>query len=158
MIGAGTWVKTKDFERRLKKLNSKIRLVPGKLEGSGVYLYQPRHPESHKGLTYVAGYPSPKYFRKIPQWNFRTYEFLTSEGDPRIVHGWNEVIHELVGKGVCGSGKAKSVFPEYRERINSYSTTQTGVKHRKIDGHHDFWIDDTILEMNKKRESPVRPY
>lgn len=158
MIGAGTWVGSKDFEKRLKKLNSKIRLVPGLMEGSGVYLYQPRNPQAVKGLTQVAGYPSPKYFRKIPQWNFRTYEFMTSEGDPRIVHGWNEILHKLIDRGVCGSGRAKKVFPYYMPRILSYRTTDTGVRHGRVGLNHEFWVTDAELVMDRKRESITRAY
>ena len=141
----------KDFEKKLKRLNSKIRLIPGKLEASGVYIHQPRHPDSYEGLTHVGGYPTPKHFPKIPQWNFRTYEFLTSEGDPRIVHGWNEVVHHLIGAGMFGSGRAKKAFPSLRLGILSHRTKDTAVYHKKTAGYHRFFVDeDKQLFMDKK--------
>lgn len=62
----------KEFVRKLKKLNSRIRVFPGSGRVDGIYLYMPKHPVSNPetGLKHLGSMPSSRLFSSLPKFSF----------------------------------------------------------------------------------------
>lgn len=102
------------LENRLRRLNSKFRLIAGPNMLSGVYLHLPLHPDSNPvtGNYHLCGMPSPRRFWSLPK------RSLTIDGMP--VRGIGSFIDNMVklkieGMQVLSRCRALSAFPEYRK-------------------------------------------
>lgn len=101
-------MRVKELISCLQMIDPKIRFVPGPGKQSGIYKFQPRHPDSHpNGLRWIGACPSPHmFFGKL-----EPFDWYDMEHNAREYHrGWRKIINLLVNNGEILGSKATEYF------------------------------------------------
>ncbi len=101
-----------EFQRRLKKLNPRLRIIPGPNKAWGLYVPTGTYdPESHgEGLRWVAGMSSPKFAGpNLPKRDFIMPTERT-KGKPEFMRGWKGTVKQLVSTGAIRRSEALHEF------------------------------------------------
>lgn len=97
-------MRVKEMINTLKLIDSRIRFVPGPGKQSGIYKFQPKHPDSHpNGLRWVGACLSPHMF-------FGKMEPFDWYDGPEYHRGWRKVVNLLVASGEITGTKANEYF------------------------------------------------
>ena len=104
----------RQLENRLRRLNSKFRLIAGPNMLSGVYLHLPRHPDSNPltGNYHLCGMPSPRRFWSLPKRSF-TIDGIAIRGIGSFID--NMVRTKVDGMQILSKCRALNAFPQYRD-------------------------------------------
>jgi hypothetical protein len=107
------------FQRKLKRLNPKIRIIPGPNKAWGIYVPTGTYdPDTHgEGLRWVAGMTSPKFtLGVIPKQNFvkpAPEVFGVKWGKPEWFRGWKATLRQLVDTHAVRRSDALREFSYY---------------------------------------------
>ena len=103
-------MRVKELIENLKMIDPKFRFVPGPGKQSGIYKFQPKHPDAHpNGLRWVGACLSPHmFFGKMEEFDWY---------DKREYHrGWRKVVNLLVAHEHITDSKATAFFgPKWRK-------------------------------------------
>ena len=93
---------------KLKAIDSKIRFVVGPNKQSGIYKFQPKHPDAHEnGLRWIGACPSPHmFFGKLQEFDW----YDTAHGASEYHRGWRKIVNLLVAHGHIKGHDANEYF------------------------------------------------
>lgn len=105
----------KEFEKKLKKLNPKLVIIPGPGHAWGVYAHEPQCEDANElGLHHICGMPRPSFFC-LPRksfWRFHEWKvkYGLDMGKPEFNRGWETVLQLLVDKGYLPRHRTRHTF------------------------------------------------
>ncbi len=110
----------KKMVRMLQGIDRRLRVcwAPGKV--SGLYFWQPKHPEAHEnGLRHIGAIPSASWFLSLPEKDFYTKgQHFCLSGIPKdelikdweFHRGWKSVLKKLGEDGHFDKSKLSKIF------------------------------------------------
>jgi hypothetical protein len=109
-------MRVKEFISMLQSIDPKIRFVPGPGKQSGIYKFEPKHPDAHpNGLRWIAACPSPHmFFGKLSE-----FDWIDMEHNANEYHrGWRKILNLIVAQGNLRAADVTRMFG-YKWRYHS---------------------------------------